>query len=95
MFQLIEKIPLYSSLFEYTNINYLNMSQLPRIYELPMVKVRKHRKTLKGVYLQVLFSNGSKEWMTLYLAMDLDANLTNEYLEKFPELLPYHETHYG
>lgn len=95
MFQLIEKIPLYSSLFEYTNINYLNMSQLPRIYELPMVKVRKHRKTLNGVYLQVLFSNGSKEWMTLYLAMDLDANLTNEYLEKFPELLPYHETHYG
>ena len=71
------------------------MSRLPRVCEFPMIKVRKHRRTLHCVYLQVLFSNGSKEWMTLYRAMDLDTKLTNDYLEKFPELLPYHKSHYG
>lgn len=52
----------------------------------------KHEKTSAGVYLQVLYQDGHKEWILLHVALAMDTRITNAYLNKHPGLYHYHRS---
>lgn len=51
-----------------------------------------HERTATGVFLQVLFKDGHKEWVFLHVALAMDTRLTNAYLNKHPGLYHYHRS---
>ena len=63
-------------------------------YSAPIERILRFEKSSLGVFLLVKFADGQRSWLPLHVIVELAPELTNIYLNRFPDLYRYHRLHW-
>ncbi|RCK62885.1 hypothetical protein Cantr_09384 [Candida viswanathii] len=63
--------------------------------DLKIKRILNHEKTSTGVFLEVLFVEGQKAWLSLHIVSEMCPGKTDDYLDEHPELLRHHRLYFG